>query len=160
MVYRKNTLSIIAAFAVLALFGGWGCDTGQATFRLDQGNVDRILEPVVCLQVIPVRWEYPLEGGSLAKTEEHLHVFAVYYNGDTHEVPLRDTEVILEEAEPITLIEEEPYPFTSSGGKTLTVSFSGKEIHYTIMVRSSVQSIPDYPTDTPSTGSGITIDII
>jgi hypothetical protein len=28
------------------------------------------------------------------------------------------------------------------------------------MVRSSVQSIPDYPTDTPSTGSGITIDII
>jgi hypothetical protein len=135
MVCRGIAVSIITVIAaVLALLGG--CDAENATFALDEGNLGFIPDQAVSLQVFPVRREY-LEGEAIAKTDKHLRVFVVYYNGNTREAPLRDTEVTLEEEDPITLTEE-PVPFTSSGEKMVTVSYADQSARYTIIVRSGV----------------------
>jgi hypothetical protein len=137
-------------FAVLALLGG--CDTD--TLAVDKGNLDHYLDQVVSLQVFPVRREYALEGDAIAKTEDHLSVFAVYSNGSTRAAPLRDTKVTLEEEEPVILTEDEPHPFTSSGEKVVTVTYGAGNARYTIIVRSG--DVPGL-TPGPSSDDGTTI---
>jgi hypothetical protein len=152
MVYRRIASILAALAAALALLGG--CDAETATFAVDKGNLDLALDQVVSLQVFPVRREYALEGDSIAKTEEHLRVFAVHYNGNTLQTPLRDTEVTLNEGDIITLTEQDPHPFSSSGEKMVTVSYKDQSARYTIIVRS--ESVPGV-TPGPSTDGGTSI---
>jgi hypothetical protein len=155
MVCRGITLCILASVlaVVPALLGG--CDAENATFAFDKGNLDLILDQVVSLQVFPVRREYALEGDSIAKTAEHLKIFAVYYNGDTRETPLRDTEVTLEEG---VILTESPILFTSSGEKTVTVRYKDRSARYAIIVRSTTNVPGISPGPPDDDGTSISFD--
>jgi hypothetical protein len=132
----------LCIFTILALLGG--CDADSATFALDGGEVDHAFDQVVDIQVFPVRREYALEGDPIAKTENHLRVFAIYYNGNIRAIPLNSTHMILEEGEIIELTENESYPFIIPGEKMVTVDYGPRNARYTIMVRSG---------EAPGTGS-------
>ena len=152
--YRGIAFSIIA---VLALLGG--CDAGNTIFEFDNEDLDLTGGQVVSLQPLPVRQEYLLEE-EIAKTGEHLRVFAVYLNGSTQEIPLQNTIVTLGssgEGESLPLTEE-PLPLTPAGRKTVTVSYGGREARYIISVYADTPaSSPDSPSDS-SGGGSITLD--
>jgi hypothetical protein len=135
-----------------------GCDAESSTFAVARENLDTTLDQIVSLQVFPVRREYTLEGDSIAKTEDHLRVFAVHYNGNTRQTPLGDTEVTLKEEIPVILTEQEPHPFTSSGEKMVTVNYRNQSAQYTIIVRSDTVSGPGSGSGT-SNGNGTSLII-
>jgi hypothetical protein len=152
MVRRGIALSLLAIFAAIfaaapALLGG--CDASTSTFAVNEETIDSIVDQVVSLQVFPVRREYALEGDAIAKTEAHLRVFAVYSNGSTRQTLLRNTDVTLEEEEPVPLTEDEPHLFTTPGEKTVTVSYGARDAWYSIIVRSG-----DVPGLGPGSSSG------
>jgi hypothetical protein len=137
MVHRGIALTILTLLALL-----WGCDAEVSTFAVSREQVGTILDQVVSLQVFPVRWEYTLEGDYIVKTEDHLRVFAVHYNGNTRLAPLQDTEVTLEEGGPVVLTETEPHAFSAAGVKMVTVSYRDQSARYAIVVRSD--TVPGY----------------
>jgi hypothetical protein len=149
MLYRRIAFSIIAT--VLVLLGG--CNAESATFAFDRGALDLILDQVVSLEIFPVRRGEYLVGDKIAKTEGHLRVFAVYYNGNAREIPLDDTEVTLqEEEEDSFFLTKDPYLFETAGEKTLTVYYEDQKAQYTFIVYVSISS-------DDSSGDGTTIEI-
>ncbi|MDR0759199.1 MAG: bacterial Ig-like domain-containing protein [Treponema sp.] len=156
MAFRGIAFSIIATIIAAALASFGSCDADSATFVFDRGASDLVLDQVVSLQVFPVRQGYLL-GDEIAKTEDHLRVFAVYYNGNTREIPLDNTIVTLQDGEypPITLTEV-AHTFITPGEKTVTVRYGDREAKCTILVLSNAPVL----TPGPSPEGGTSIEII
>jgi hypothetical protein len=148
--YRGIAFSIIA---LLALLGG--CDAENTLFSFDNEDLDLILGQVVSLQPFPVRRDYLLDE-EIAKTGDHLRVFAVYFNGSTQEIALQNTIVTLDssgEGESLPLTEA-PLPLNPAGRKTVTVIYGGQEARYVISVYADTPaSLPD-SSDPSSGGDG------
>jgi hypothetical protein len=95
-------------------------------------------------------------GDEIAKTEDHLRVFAVYHNGNTQEIPLNNTIVTLQEEGDTIPLTEDAHPFTTPGEKIVTVRYGDREAKCTILVLSTANA-PISPGSPSNDGNSIVI---
>jgi hypothetical protein len=148
---KTDVLLILLAVSLM------GCAVGSGSlFVIEEVPEDALISPVVSLIPVPVHREYH-EAATFAKTEDHLGVFAVYYNGNTQKFPLDKIAIMLEQ----TLITStEPHAFKGPGEKEVTLTYQNLSAQYTIIVRSSTENPGATTPATPGSGdTSLIIDI-
>jgi hypothetical protein len=126
--WRQITAGLI--LTALSLTAGCEYVAGPSLLVSTEGDAGQLNG--VSLLPVPVRREYNLKNDAIAKTEDHLMVYAVHTSETIRKIALEQTEVFLEDDR----ITSEPYTFKSSGEKMVTVRYGVQEARYAIIVRS------------------------
>jgi hypothetical protein len=133
MLYRRIAFGIIAALLA-------GCAADSATFTLDRGVDDTSVDLLVSLEIFMTSRTPYVVGDIIAKTDEHLRVFAFYYNEIAREIPLKDVRVTLRgeeifgESGEYEITETRTLGFEKAGKKTLVAYYGGLKAEYVFYV--------------------------